>query len=311
MTQQNTRVGRDINGEEVEFLCEPRQSLLEVLRETLGLTGAKEGCNNGNCGACNVILDGVLVNSCLVLAVEVEGKPITTIEGIAPPDGLHPLAAEVPGARRAAVRHLHAGLHRGGQGAAGPATRIPASTKCAAGWRATCAAAPATTRSCAPCWTRPRCMRAGGSPCAEARWQHERNDEQKHGRSQARTYQVIGTRPIRHDGADKVTGRALYGADVRLPGMLYGAVLRSPHAHARILSIDTSQAEALPGRQGRGHRGRPARAGEQNRRAWAKARSTCATRAATSWRGTRCSTTGMPWRRWRPPASTSPKRRWR
>ena len=59
--------------------------------------------------------------------------------------------------------------------------------------------------------------------------------------------QVIGTRPMRQDGTDKVTGRALYGADIRLPGMLYGAVLRSPHAHARILSIDTRQAEALPG----------------------------------------------------------------
>jgi carbon-monoxide dehydrogenase small subunit len=80
-----------INGEEVEFLCEPRQSLLEVLRETLGLTGAKEGCNNGNCGACNVILDGALVNSCLVLAVEINGRNLTTIEGIAPPEGLHPL----------------------------------------------------------------------------------------------------------------------------------------------------------------------------------------------------------------------------
>ncbi|GAB4518456.1 MAG: (2Fe-2S)-binding protein [Anaerolineae bacterium] len=80
-----------INGEPVEFLCEPRQSLLEVLRETLGLTGTKEGCSNGNCGACNVIMDGVLVNSCLVLAVEAEGRSITTIEGIAGPDGLHPL----------------------------------------------------------------------------------------------------------------------------------------------------------------------------------------------------------------------------
>lgn len=65
--------------------------------------------------------------------------------------------------------------------------------------------------------------------------------------SEKRTYRVIGTRPIRHDGVDKVTGRALYGADIRLPGMLYGAVLRSPHAHARIRSIDTSRAEALPG----------------------------------------------------------------
>ena len=80
-----------LNGEAVEFLCEPRQSLLEVLRETLGLTGAKEACGNGNCGACNVILDGDLVNSCLVLAVEAEGRTITTVEGIAAPDGLHPL----------------------------------------------------------------------------------------------------------------------------------------------------------------------------------------------------------------------------
>ena len=80
-----------INGEEVEFLCEPRQSLLEVLRETLGLTGTKEGCNNGNCGACNVILDGMLVNSCLVLAVEINGRSLRTIEGIATPQGLHPL----------------------------------------------------------------------------------------------------------------------------------------------------------------------------------------------------------------------------
>jgi len=80
-----------LNGEEVDFLCEPRQSLLEVLRDVLGLTGSKEGCNNGNCGACSVILDGVLVNSCCVLGVEVGGREVTTIEGIASPDGLHPL----------------------------------------------------------------------------------------------------------------------------------------------------------------------------------------------------------------------------
>jgi carbon-monoxide dehydrogenase small subunit len=83
-----------INGEEVEFLCEPRQTLLEVLREGLGLTGTKEGCSNGNCGACSVILDGVMVNSCLVLAVEVQGKSVTTIEGIATQQGLHPLQEE-------------------------------------------------------------------------------------------------------------------------------------------------------------------------------------------------------------------------
>src|SRR6516164_698076 len=80
-----------INGKQTEVLCEPRQSLLEVLRDELRLTGSKEGCNNGNCGACNVILDGRLVNSCLVLGVEAEEKSIETIEGVATPAGLHPL----------------------------------------------------------------------------------------------------------------------------------------------------------------------------------------------------------------------------
>ena len=63
----------------------------------------------------------------------------------------------------------------------------------------------------------------------------------------SKEYKVVGTRPIRHDGADKVTGRALYGADLQLTGLLHGAILRSPHAHARVKSIDTSKAEALPG----------------------------------------------------------------
>ena len=80
-----------INGSPSEFLADPRQSLLEVLRDTLNLTGSKEGCNNGNCGACNVILNGVLVNSCLVLAVELEGAELTTIEGVSLSDELHPL----------------------------------------------------------------------------------------------------------------------------------------------------------------------------------------------------------------------------
>ena len=88
---KKSHVSTTINGEAVEFLCEPRQSLLEVLRDTLELTGTKEGCNNGNCGACTVILDGVPVNSCLVLAVEAEKAAITTIEGIADQTHLHPL----------------------------------------------------------------------------------------------------------------------------------------------------------------------------------------------------------------------------
>jgi aerobic carbon-monoxide dehydrogenase small subunit len=88
---KKTLVETTLNGEEISLLCEPRQTLLEVLRDELGLTGTKEGCSNGNCGACNVLLDGVLVNSCLVLAVETQGSTVETIEGMAGPDGLHPL----------------------------------------------------------------------------------------------------------------------------------------------------------------------------------------------------------------------------
>ena len=80
-----------INGEAVEFLADQRDSLLEALRERIGLRGAKEGCNNGNCGACAVLLDGRLVNSCCVMAAEIEGAEVTTIEGVASPEGLHPV----------------------------------------------------------------------------------------------------------------------------------------------------------------------------------------------------------------------------
>ena len=84
-------VETQINGEQVEFLCEPQQSLLEVLREELGRMGTKEGCGTGDCGACSVLLDGRLVCSCLVLGAEAAGHEITTIEGIAEGEGLHPI----------------------------------------------------------------------------------------------------------------------------------------------------------------------------------------------------------------------------
>ncbi|HJU10386.1 MAG TPA: (2Fe-2S)-binding protein [Candidatus Binataceae bacterium] len=80
-----------INGEPTEFLCEPRQSLLETLRDVLELTGSKEGCLTGDCGACTVIVDGRPLCSCLMLGVEAQGKNITTVEGLARPDSLHVL----------------------------------------------------------------------------------------------------------------------------------------------------------------------------------------------------------------------------
>ena len=80
-----------INGSEVEFLCDTRQTLLDVLRNDLGMTGTKEGCGTGDCGACTVTLDGRMVCSCLVLGVEAEGKSVQTIEGMAQGDKLHVL----------------------------------------------------------------------------------------------------------------------------------------------------------------------------------------------------------------------------
>jgi len=80
-----------VNGEKREFLCQPFQTLLEVLRDEFKLTGTKEGCGNGNCGACSVILNGLLVNSCMVLAAETQGGCIETIEGLQTSQGLHPL----------------------------------------------------------------------------------------------------------------------------------------------------------------------------------------------------------------------------
>jgi len=84
-------VSTKVNGDEVEFLCDPRETLLDALRDRLNLTGAKEGCGTGDCGACSVTVDGRLVCSCLMLGAEAEGKEIDTIEGMAEGGELHPL----------------------------------------------------------------------------------------------------------------------------------------------------------------------------------------------------------------------------
>ena len=86
-----THVSTTVNGEPVEFLCEPQQTLLDALRDAVGLTGTKEGCGSGDCGACSVILDGRVVCSCLVLAPEAEGRTVETVEGLAHGEILHPV----------------------------------------------------------------------------------------------------------------------------------------------------------------------------------------------------------------------------
>jgi carbon-monoxide dehydrogenase small subunit len=85
------RIRLNLNGRQLEAFASPNETLLEFLRSRLGITGTKEGCNTGDCGACTVILDGKAVNSCLVLAVETDGSEMTTIEGLSPSGELHPL----------------------------------------------------------------------------------------------------------------------------------------------------------------------------------------------------------------------------
>ena len=154
-------VSTTINGDDVEFLCQFEETLLDVLRDHLGLMGAKEGCGTGDCGACSVIVDGRLVCSCLVLGAEAAGRRIETIEGMATGDKLHPLQAKflehaalqcgfcTPGFLMAAKYLL----------ASNP---IRQRNKFALAWPETSAAAQATTRSSTPCrMRRGSCKRRG------------------------------------------------------------------------------------------------------------------------------------------------------
>jgi xanthine dehydrogenase molybdenum-binding subunit len=221
-----TVVSTTINGEQVEFLCEPHQSLLECLRDVLGLTGTKEGCNDGNCGACSVLLDGRLVNACLVLGVEIEGREVTTVEGLADWRGLHPIQqAFVEG------EALQCGYCT-------PGILIAA--------KALLDREPDPSEEQIRTWLAGNlCRCTGYNHIVHAVQLVKQRPEVT--TTPTKEYAVIGTRPPRYDAVDKVTGRARYGADISFPGLLYGKVLRSPHAHARIQSIDTRRAEAFPG----------------------------------------------------------------
>ena len=141
-------VSTTVNGQPMDVLVEPNDSLLDTLRDGLGLTGTKEGCATGDCGACSVMLDGRLVCSCLVLGAEAEGKTIDTIEGVADGDGLHVIQQKF-------LEHaaLQCGICTPGFIVAAKALleREPNQMKRRfdIGWREICAVAPVMTKSCA------------------------------------------------------------------------------------------------------------------------------------------------------------------
>ena len=214
-----------LNGQEESIEVAPRTRLIDALRVNLGLTGTKEGCGTGDCGSCTVLLDGKAVNSCMVLALQAEGREVTSIEGIGKPGDLHPVQQAMmekggiqcgfctPGM----VMSLKS-LFDENPNPAEDDVRVAISSnlcRCTGYTKIFDAARALAAGEIAPASEEQDCS--------------------------------LGARMIRSDAEEKVTGRAVYAEDVQLPRMIYGVVLRSPHAHAKILGIDTTEAEKVPG----------------------------------------------------------------
>ena len=220
----------NVNGRRHAVAVHPSATLQNVLRNNLGLTGTKKGCQLGVCGSCTVLLDGEPVNSCLVLAVEAEGREIITIEGLAAGDQLHPVQQAfidvgaiqcgycTPGMVMSAV----ALLRRNGDPSEDEIKEAFGGNLCRCTGYARIVEA---VRRCRPSAARPA------------------EDREPDGSELS----VVGKSVTRTDAVEKVTGRARFAGDLQLPGMLYAKMLLSPHPHARIKSISTERAEKLPG----------------------------------------------------------------
>ena len=215
-----------LNGEGETIDVTPRTRLLDALRVDLGLTGTKEGCGTGDCGSCTVLLDGKPVNSCMVLALQAEGKSITTIEGIGTPGNLSPVQKAMissggiqcgfctPGMVLSLTSLLDQNPHPDEKD-----VRVAISSNL--------------------------CRCTGYTKILDAaKMLSDGDTDSDDGEGDD---WALGKRMDRSDGAEKVTGRAIYAEDVRVSRMIHGVLLRSPHAHAKILSIDTASALALPG----------------------------------------------------------------
>ncbi|MBI5323830.1 MAG: molybdopterin-dependent oxidoreductase [Ignavibacteriae bacterium] len=225
----------NVNGQDYEVAVKPNTTLLDLIREELRLTGTKKGCEQGDCGACTVIMNGKAVNSCIVLALEADGKNIQTIEGLANGEEMHPL-------QRAFVE-------KGGIqcGYCTPGMLMRAKSFLDVNPNP-------NTEEIKQAISGNLCRCTGYTKIIEA---VETAIEYMHGRTpkeiefapqkSAIDLSVVGKRLPKKDAPDKATGRAIYTDDIVLPGMLYGKILYSPHPHAKILSIDTAEAEKLQG----------------------------------------------------------------
>jgi 4-hydroxybenzoyl-CoA reductase subunit alpha len=219
----------NINGKAESLEVAPQSTLLEVLREDLQLTGTKSGCEDGTCGSCTVLLDGAPVRACLLLAAEVQGKEIVTIEGLSDGEKMHPV-------QEAFV------MHGGSQcGYCSPGMILTA--------KALLDQNPAPTEAeVRQAISGNLCRCTGYTKVVESVISVADRQDQPPPKEEAPCrFSVVGKRTPRPDAVPKARGETKFTADLYLPGMLHAKVLRSPYAHARILNIDTSRAERLPG----------------------------------------------------------------
>ncbi len=214
-----------VNGRTEAIDITPRTRLLDALRIDLGLTGTKEGCGTGDCGSCTVLLDGNAVNSCMVLALQAEGREITTIEGLGKPGALDPV-------QQAMVQcgGIQCGFCTPGMALSlkDLFSRVPGPDEEEV--RVAISSNLCRCTGYTKIFDAARALRDGTLDTLAANG----NDD------------AIGARMVRADAVEKVTGSAIYAEDVRLPRMVYGALVRSPLPHANILSIDTSAAVNHP-----------------------------------------------------------------
>jgi CO/xanthine dehydrogenase Mo-binding subunit/aerobic-type carbon monoxide dehydrogenase small subunit (CoxS/CutS family) len=216
----------DVNGVPYELLIDPGRSLADVLRDELGLTGTKRACNEGECASCAVHLDGDVVNSCLVLAIQAQGQRIATIEGLAVNGRLDPV-------QQAFADHFASQC-----GYCTPGMIMTAKAFLASNPHPTEEEVRQAIRgNLCRCTGYSRIVDAIMAASGQVKVREYRPSEHK----------VVGHSLPRADAREKVTGKAPYAYDMRLPGMLHGEILRSPHPHARVVSIDTAAAQAIPG----------------------------------------------------------------